>query len=202
MQDFLLHFQLYIVSQFFTVWFMMMGFCLIICRHNKNDMIMGESSSPFQERTERLLCMVKTQQVDEMPPLFPFHLNPNHYVLIIHLLTEKCPSETHCYYVCDHIGGQLGGQLGRVDWIVGVCVADVPAWAHSSQKDGLLHLRLYLFQGSYLKQSSFPLVIGHLVVSNWHRRTEHMEGWCDCDRTSTLLEDVLTQLCGRDCWAV
>lgn len=48
MQDFLLHFQLHIVSWLFTGWFVMMGFCLIICWHNKNDMMMGKRVVPLR----------------------------------------------------------------------------------------------------------------------------------------------------------
>ena len=47
MQDFPLHFQLHIVSWVFTGWCVLMGFCLIIGWHNKNDMRMGRSRLPL-----------------------------------------------------------------------------------------------------------------------------------------------------------
>lgn len=47
MQDFLLHFPLHIVSWFFTGCFVLMGSCLIIRWHNKNDMRVGRVQVPL-----------------------------------------------------------------------------------------------------------------------------------------------------------
>lgn len=77
MQDFPLHFQLHIVSRFFTGWGVLMGFCLIICWHNKNNMRMGEEYRSLWDGPGNRRRGWERSRLLAMPPHFLLHYDPN-----------------------------------------------------------------------------------------------------------------------------